>query len=297
MSEVFAFPFLRPSVSRIEAGPWMGPDTDGTCVLPELLPDWDYSVSLGLQRTLELDLEGLWSDTGLGPSSSLLLHVYAATGELKLRKCIFERALRDCSGSVQLDIGPLELEGAELQGYIDLVTVLSVERAERIERLAPMAPGSRLWEDEFRCRLEGGGGRLPMEARDFSEVSAQYALAPWYFRLEESRLDDRFEAAFQVILNTKRQDVLDAVSRKDTLMMPILQGDLVRHILARLLRSEEFTLRAEDYPNGSIGAVAAAWLDAAFPDQTAGQIRDMFEQRPADFEAIVFAVFGGQHDG
>ncbi len=293
MSEVLAFPFLRPGRSRIEAGPWMGPDADGAYELPELLPDWDYSVGLGLHRTLELDLDGLSSDTGLGPSSSLLLHVYVVTGELKLRKCVFDQALRDCSGSLQVQIGPLELEGAELQGYIDLVTVLSVERAERIERLAPMAPGSRLWEDQFRCRLEGGGGRLPMETRDFSEVSARYALAPWYFRLEESRLDDRFEAAFQVILNTRRQDVLEAISRKETLMMSTLQGDLVRHVVTRLLRSEEFTLRAEDYPDGSIGAVAAAWLDAAFPDQEPGQIRDMLEQRPADFEAIVFSVFGG----
>lgn len=293
MSDVLAFPFLRPDRARIEAGPWMGPGADGAYELPELLPDWDYSVSLGLQRSLELDLEGLSSDTGLGPASSLLLHVYVVTGELKLRKCVFDQVLRGCSGSVQVQIGPMELEGADLQGYIDLVTVLSVERAERIERLAPMAPGSRLWEDHFRCRLEGGGGRLPMETRDFFEVSARYALAPWYFRLEESRLDDRFEAAFQVILNTRRQDVLEAVSRKDTLTMSTLQVDLVRHIVSRLLRSEEFTLRADDYPDGSIGAVAAAWLDAAFPDQEPGQIRDMLEQRPADFEAIVFSVFGG----
>ncbi|WP_019572094.1 hypothetical protein [Thioalkalivibrio sp. ALMg3] len=296
MSEAVAFPFLRPSESRIEAGPWRTLSPDGDGFLPEILGDWDYSVDLELERSLRVDLDGMCSDAGLQTSSTFVVSVYLVTGELKIRRSIFRKVVSGDSAPDQIEIGPFVLQGSDLQGVVELTTSITLEKASRSNALAPIAPGSRLWWDRFICRLEGGGGRLPMEARNFSEVSAAYARAPWYFRLEAARLEDRFEMAFQVVLNSSRLDTFEAISREEPVIMSILQADLVRHVTSRLLDNDEFTAHPEDYPDGSVGSLVSGWLQAAFPELAPEQIRDLRDQRPADFDAVIASNFGGCHD-
>lgn len=293
MSEPVAFPFLRPVPARVSASLWrrrVGHEEYE--VLPEVLTKWDYSVDLLLQRTLEIDLPGICQDTSLGACASFLFNIYLETGELRVRRTLFQRTLSAGGGSVSLPVDDLKLEGTRLQGGAELITVLSLAQGEREGSLAPVALGSRLWEDRFNCKIEGGGGRLPMESMDFSAVQGRFAHAPWYFELRPADLDNRFESAFRAILNTNRADVHEPLIRGEPMLTSLFRADLVRHVLSQVLNSDDFTGDESDYPDGSLGAVAASWLDAAFPDEELSQVRRRAQDDARTYEAMIASVFG-----
>lgn len=293
MSEPVAFPFLRPVPARVSASPWRRKISHEEYeILPEVLKEWDYSVDLLLQRTLDIDLPGICEDTSLGAGASFLFNIYLETGELRVRRTLFQRTLSAGEGSVSLPVDDLKLEGSLLQGGVELITVLSLAQGEREGLLAPVALGSRLWEDRFNCKIEGGAGRLPMESRDFSAVQGRIAHAPWYFELRSADLDNRFESAFRAILNTNRPDVHEPLIRGEPMLTSLFRADLVRHVLSQVLNSDDFTGDESDYPDGSLGAVAASWLDAAFPDEELRQVRRRAQDDARTYEAMIAAVFG-----
>ena len=293
MGEPVAFPFLRPHPTRISASAWMRKgDYHESVKLPDVLKRWDYSVNLVLDRTLKLDLAGICRDTGLGTDTSFLLTVYLETGELRVRRTLFQRTLYRDEKAFALNLGKLELPGIALQGGLELITVLSLAQGTRKNPLAPVTPGSRLWEDRFKCQIEGGGSRLPMESRDFSCVGGRISFAPWYFELRSEDLHQRFESAFRAFLNTHRPDVHEPLILAEPTITSLFRTDLVRHVLSRILISDDFSGDERDYPDGSLGAVVASWLDAAFPGEDLKQVRQKAGNDAPNFEAMISSVFG-----
>lgn len=298
MTEPVAFPFRRPSPRCVTVGPWMVVRDDVAEPLGEVLEGWDYSVDVELRRHISIDPDLLLEDTGLDLGTKLRFNFYAATGELKIRRHIPGPRMEPVPGEpIMLDVGPITLEGGGMQGQLEIVSVLTVENSPRGNEmpLVPTSPGSRLWEDRHRCLLEGGAGRLPMESRDFGDLSPSWAYAPWYFNVENDQLEDRFEAVFRVVLNTARTEVISALKAGDPFATAMLRYDIVRHLAMRVLRNDAFTGHAEDYPEGSLGAVVSEWLAAAFPDRDTGQLPALLERSPEEFDVTVSSWAGSDN--
>jgi hypothetical protein len=260
--------------------------------LPDVLTNWDYSVDLVLERSLELDLAGICRDTGLGVGTSFLLTVYLETGDLRVRRTVFQRTLYRDEEASALNLSNLSLPGEGLQGCLELITVLSLAQGVRKNPIAPVNLGSRLWQDTFKCQIEGGSSRLPMESRNFSCIGGRISYAPWYFELRSEDLYQRFESAFRAFLNTNRPDVHEPLTLTEPTITSLFRADLVRHVLSRILNADDFSGDEQDYPNGSLGAVTASWLDAAFPGENLQQIRQKAHDDARHFEAMISSVFG-----
>ncbi|WP_018144857.1 hypothetical protein [Thioalkalivibrio sp. AKL6] len=298
MSEVVAFPFLRPDPGVITAGPWhreLGEDLREP--VPEILPHWDYSVDINIGRSLMIDLVDLCRQTQLELDSTFLLNVFLQTGDMPVRRNVFSKTVAaDTLDHGEIAIGPIRINGDTLQGRIELFTSLAFNHGSRLSRLAPLAPGSRLWDDRFVIQIEGGGSRMPMESRDFSSFSRQLSDAPWYIHLSANRVEERFASVFRVILNTARPDIYGPLIRGEQPLTLLFRAEIVRHILMRLLLSEELEFDAGDFPDGSLGAVALSWLATAFPEEDVGQVRQKAMDDPARFESMISSVFGNPDD-
>ena len=298
MSEPIAFPFLRPDPEVVSAEPWSRESEEELREpLPDILPHWDYSVDLNIGRSLRIDLAALRQQIELEPDSTFLLNVFLQTGDMPVRRNIFSR-LVDAGNAddEEIEIGPVTIHGHELQGRIELSTSLAFNQGGRRSPLSPLAPGSRLWDDRLVTQIEGGGSRMPMESRDFSSFSRDLAHAPWFIDLSANRPEERFESVFRVILNTARTDIHGPLIRGEQPLTSLFTAEIVRHVLMRVLLSEELELDAGDFPDGSLGAVALSWMATAFPEEDVGQIRQKAMDDPARFESMISSVFGKPDD-
>lgn len=298
MSEPVAFPFFRPDPEVVSADPWFREsDEQRREPLPDILPHWDYSVDLSIGRSLRIDLATLRQQTALEPDSSFLLSVFLQTGDMPVRRSVFSQVVdADHADEEEIEIGPVTIHGHRLQGRIELSTSLAFNEGGRRSSLSPLAPGSRLWDDRFVTQIEGGGSRMPMESRDFASLSHHLAHAPWYIDLSANRPEERFESVFRVILNTARTDIHDALIRGEQPLTSIFRAEIVRHVLMRVLLSQELELDAGDFPDGSLGTVALSWMATAFPEEDVGQIRQKAMDDPARFESMISSVFGKPDD-
>ncbi|WP_018950958.1 hypothetical protein [Thioalkalivibrio sp. AKL12] len=298
MHEAIAFPFLRPSSEAISAGAWYRESDEGFPEpLPEILPHWDYSVDIQIRRNMKIDLTGLCQQTQLEPDSTFLLNVFLQTGDMPIRRKLFSRLL-DAGNpdDGEITIGPVEVKGNSLQGRVELFTSLAFNQGRRLSQLSPLAPGSRMWDERFVTQIEGGGSRMPMESKDFSNLSRHLAHAPWYIHLSVNRAEERFESVFRVILNTARPDVHEPLIRGDQPLTSIFRAEIVRHVLMRVLLSEELDLDTGSLPDGSLGAVAMSWAATAFPEEDIDQVRQKAMDDPARFESMISSVFGNPDD-
>ena len=297
MSEAIAYPFLRPLAATISAEAWQYQDEDGRKDLGDVLPHWDYTVGLILIRKLRLYPGKLLEECALSDRANVMISVEMTTGDVGVRRCLWKKnVLLEFEQDVLEEQICLEISGQELQGQIELATSVSLINGRPHSSLAPSIAGSRLWGDRFVCQLEGGGGRLPMNASDFTALDQRLARAPWIFHLETAELDASFLGHFQVRLNSHRSDVVGAISKSDPMILERITHELVHHLLSQVMDWDEFTGESEDYDSESIGWTAAQWLSQAFPEEDISEIQAMRRQAPAKFRAILSSTFGGHYD-
>lgn len=296
MTEAIAYPFLCPASGTISAEPWRIEYEDGETDLGEVVAHWDYTTDLVLIRTLTLDTNQLLRDCGLHDETGIIISVELTTGDLGIRQSVWHEETSISSRESPVEhLIRLELSGHALQGRLELSTGITLLRGKPESILSPTMPGSRLWDDRQTSRLEGGGGRIPMEASNFTTLDSRLARAPWMFHVETTDPAASFLGHVQVRLNSNRTDILDAVRRREGAVLERMTNDLASHLVARIIDEEDFTGETEDYEIGSLGRTAAMWLESAFPGQELEMIRSMRLQSPARFEAMLSSVFGGHY--
>lgn len=298
MNSSFASPFLRPAEGTVSSSPWLLTDEKGAEPLTDPIPEWDYSVDLSLSRTVRLDTARFLTDCHLAVGSRIAIVVHMKTGDAGIRRLVHREEIDLASGKGNHEFLLKSLfTGSEMQGSLELVTRIVLAEGIPKSSLAPSEPGSLLWEDVRQFKLEGGGGRLPMEAADFREIRPEYARAPWYLDVETKDLDASFIAACRIVLNLNRDDIISAVKKKSSTVLALLSSDLVRHVASMVIEMEELGDNLHQYDDGTVGATVISWMRTAFPDKSLDEVRAIKRGDPAKFEAILASVFGGNHGG
>ena len=156
--------FLTPDEKRIRRGDWLMSASSGEVATdPETVPDWDYFTGLEVRRSLEVDLRGALEDCGLGPDSELSAVITWHSSWTNLRGASRPQRVVDGTNSLIMD-----LPGEQLGGTLTLqCRIFASDSGSSSNSLAPHRPGSTLWSDELRVRLEGAGERFPTLPVDF----------------------------------------------------------------------------------------------------------------------------------
>lgn len=296
MTRSFASPFLRPREDAVYVSPWLLTGEKGAEPLKDPLPEWDYSVDLPLSRKVRVDAGQFLRDCHLKAGSRIALVVHMMTGDAGIRQLVHREIveLGDAEPDRELHVETL-LNGRSLQGKLELDTRVVLVDGFPESTLAPREPGSRLWEDVCRFQLEGGGGRLPMEAAGFRDVRPEYGRAPWFLDVEITDLDASLIGACRVVLNLNRDDIILAVEQKNSTVLSLLSADLVRHVASTVIEMDEFAERRHDYEEGTLGAAVSHWLNSAFGEKSLDEVQAIKQGDPARFEAIIASAFGGNH--
>jgi hypothetical protein len=154
------------------------------------------------------------------------------------------------------------------------------------DSLVPSVPGSRVWEEQWRTRLEGGKVRLPFEMLDFEVAFAGMGMADALFHVEvadDPELD--FEQGVCVSVNSRFETFVSAVARLDPMTTAILWDAVLRRVLAAGVGAGFDVAGA--YPQASVGEQWRRWFGQALPGETIASAQRMIVEQPSRFEARV----------
>ncbi|MCD2100245.1 hypothetical protein [Rhodococcus rhodochrous] len=280
-----AFPFMRPPADVVVAGLWSRVVTDGTEELPQELPDWDYDTVLSIRRPMQVDGLRARRLSGLADDAELDLTVRWAASNSALRGRAWRTGVPPLDG-VELNI-EFDLDGDELGGILELITVLTLRRStDGASTAAARRPGSVLWNDKFSIQLQGDANLFPLAIADFHDLPYP-TKAGWYLEVGED-LEAAALGSILLLANERRELVVNALAvagsptDADRRVLSTLRTDVQRTLIERALTHEDFDDDV-DYPTGSLGALLTAVLGTTFPAFTLEALRRERNYEPALF--------------
>lgn len=256
------------------------------------VPDWDFFTPLVIRVVCEVDLPRCLDDVGLGGDASLSLSVIWHASRSQLRGASAPVLVRDGQNVVEL-----QLEGTDLGGTLALRTALTLaspgERALQ-DPLSPKRPGSLLWEDERRVRLEGAGSRFPISHVSFKETGLAEGLpAGWVLVFESKDLFDSGVGSMRLYLNTDVDRIQTFIADPEQApeLEPVLRDSVNRQVVLEAVHAEELELSA-DYPPESLGELLSLAVKRNFPHSSLEEVQAMASNSPGEFEAHIQAQGG-----
>lgn len=250
---------------------------------PEFVPDWDLEMDLELTLEVTIDLAGVRESAGLGPEAEVgaLARWHASGSGLRGASHTFE--LLDGRTEVRLS-----LNGPDLGGVLEIdVLVILIRPGSSPDDLAAEHPGSLLWEDSRRIRLEGEGSRFPVSHVSFRDAGLAGGLTgAWALHFETRELQDSGVGNMRLYLNTDHPAVQRYLDdpESDELLGAVLRQDVSRQMLLQALHHEELDL-SRSYPADSMGELLASAVRRAFPANTLEEVRSLARNAPGEFEA------------
>ena len=290
-----AFPYQRLTDDSISVGPWLL-EKDGSDVpLEGFIEHWDYDTDLILRREVSFDPLRIYAETRLREDAEMRLIVLLTTGRGSLRTMPYSNVINHKTPTpFYIEI---KVQGTDVQGDLKLDSQVVLGRTgSKPLALGASQTGSRLWGDSFTTAIEGARGRLPIAVVDLQMVNSAYAMAPWYVEWSGSNLDANFLGAAQLLLNSRRKDIVSALDAGDRTIIGLAASDMARQILSTLVSDQDsgFSGEPKDYAEHSLGAIASEWFRLCFSDRSVEEVRLFRSVDPAGFEASVQSGFSFQ---
>lgn len=293
-----AYPFLRPGPNRISAGPWLVTRDGEPCVFADGHFDhFDYSTNLEAVRHFKVNVEGVAADTGLKADALKLLCVVTfGTGSGRLqraRKAVVREVIQVGREDVEL---ALSVDGREVSELFVLTTEIVLLSSGTVHRrVSPVATGARLWRDEFRAAVEPLGTRFPMEAVSFATVlPAGHSEALWYLDWYPQNLHHDFATSVRLLINLDKPAFVEAVKHADEVTLRMLMCSVATQMVRSAIALDHFPLDQAEASPSSVSAIIEAWVEQAFPGQSAEAVRTLAQHDPARFELAIGSLFAGE---
>lgn len=288
--------YLLPRDGLVRVGPWLLVDAAGSASeLGNSVPDWDYLTPVRLARQFEVNLYVLRQDCDLAGSASVRAAVQWHASGSRLRGTSEPIEVAHGSNSIELAL-PGDLLGGTLS--LELRVVLGDPGPSSGSLFAPRRPGSVLWSDGTRTRLEGGGTRFPMTPVSFAASGiAGGRNASWCLMMESTDLSDSASGNMQVFLNTDNDRVTEYLTDPDQpaaqQFARNLRYDITRQLVSNALTRDDLDADT-DYDAGSLGDLLATLLRQIFPDRPLPQLAAELRHHMGEFEAELQARTGYQ---
>lgn len=280
--------FRPESVACEPRGGWEVEARGETKTLEDGAPfsDWDASLVFALKRRFHFNETALL-DLGVVDPEAICLQLVvrmATAGNLSSSVPFRLDLPRQAFQPVDVRISPVL---GKLSRDLTLETSIVVLRTIGVtDPLVPSVPGSRIWEDQWRVRLEGGKTRLPFEILDFEDSYRGFGLMDALFHVDVA--DDpelEFEQGVCVSINSRFETFVSAVERLEPVATALLWDAVLRRVLVAGI-GNGFDFRGQ-YPEPSVGAQWVRWFGQAFPGESIESAQRMLVERPSRFEARV----------
>ena len=147
--------------------------------------------------------------------------------------------------------------------------------------------GSILYREEATLQLEGDLGSFPVRSLGFNSHNLGDGL--WLVRCEAESPEDPLISSITLLLNSDQPSFIEQLQSEseDTgLLRWAVRADLVATALDWLLLSEEVSFDVnQEWPDGSVGAIAIEWLRSLSVESQSGlqQLTEVMKPEPGRF--------------
>jgi hypothetical protein len=185
------------------------------------------------------------------------------------------------------------IEGHFLSDNLTVATELLLVKSpiERQRFIAHLA-GSRLFTEEASIRIEGTGSRMPVELVSFKSrmpwLSA--SRAPWHIECSDADLGAPVMRELRVFVNADEPSFAEPAIHGDPIVISVLGANVAIRLLRIALRDEAFVRSEEVYVQGSIADAAKSLAALCFPIHSLVEIASLAEDRPAQFESMIYSA-------
>jgi hypothetical protein len=236
-----------------------------------------------LTRDVRVDVSQIRDSAQLAEEAQIALAVGAFSTTTWSRQRLFHRPL---ASSEQLQIA-ISVDGRELGGTLELRTAVVLEQAAQGSEFTAHVPGSVLWEDRQRVRLQGDAPLFPISVVSF-ERAGFAPHAPWHL---EIRLDltAPLHASIRLYLNSAATSVVAAFANAATptdeqrAILRAVYADVARLMVEHSLNQEELHRSDGDWEPDSLGYALKALLNRHYPGADLGAIQRYRVDHPTDF--------------
>jgi hypothetical protein len=250
-----------------------------------MLTSWDTGLRFTLHRRLWI-LPEADATLGLVDSGATFRVVTRLETARGLRSTIVDdrRIVPGVEGAADITVSP---DSAELSQDLTLVSTILFEGADAVvSPLAPQAIGSRLWEDRWTAKIEGGKARLPLELASFSKTFPGWAISDALFHVDIADYPELdFEQAVCVYLNTDHPDFVNAVEGGKSAETAFLWDGVIRRVISAGIGSAFESPVA--WPEGSLGAQSGMWIASIFHGQPSSAVAALLKENSSLFEAKI----------
>lgn len=248
--------------------------------------DWDASLVFTLKRRFRVSETALLDLGAVDPDAirlQLVVRMVTAgnlSSSMPFRLDLPRQSMQPVDVRISPPLGKLSRD-LTLETSIVVLGTIGVT-----DPLVPSVPGSRVWEDQWRVRLEGGKTRLPFEILDFENAFRGLGLTDALFHVDVA--DDpelEFEQAVCVSINSRFGAFVSAVERVEPVATALLWDAVLRRVLVAGL-GNGFDFRGQ-FPEPSVGAQWVRWFAQAFPGESIESAQRMLVEQPSRFEARI----------
>jgi hypothetical protein len=259
--------------------------------LPDYLEGWDYNTRLALSRQIRVDLVTAFEEARLAQGTPLALTVCWFSNASWLRGNAVREHLEGDSVEKELR---LELGGFELGGTLSLETALILsDELPSEEPFTAHLPGSVLWRDQKRVRLQGDAPLFPISVVDFERAGFP-TRAGWMLDVGTD-LEAALLGSLRLYLNSHNDAVVTAFASagapklEDERVLSAVYADVAKVMLEHALNQENILDGSPLRDVDSLGFALQQLVKRYFGEEDPTVIRTRRIEHPADFAAEVFS--------
>lgn len=288
MTRLVNLPHLQ--TSAVMPHSWILTVRGDTQPAPNLLKGWAYDTPLHFESQVDLDLERVRDECGLGREGRIaVVALWWASSTNKRRAAAVQEVNQTGSVLVSFDI-----ESGEVGGVLTLwrQVVLVLDPAPR-SAFAAREPGSILWEEPrmeaTTVILEGDAARFPTQVLDFSKSPVLEPSAAWWLDAKLDDLDASPLACLRLLVNGEHPRIksfmASTADEATKLVSSLMTWDVGRKMVHGALDSSDFVEGWGSFRPGSLGEVLEQLIRKAWPGQDAAGLRSLRDSDNGLFDA------------
>lgn len=251
-----------------------------------MFPSWDSSLYFELRRRFVVSVESILEPLGLERAKCRFrLVTRLETGRGLLSELVDSQDLT--AGKDEYEVLVIPDSGKLSRDIALVVSLVLIDATGSLDDLAPVAPGTRLWQQRWSAKLEGGKTRLPIEVMSFSREMRGSAAPRALIQVSVADYPDlEFEQAVCVYLNSDFPSFVAAIERGEPGPTAMLWDAVLRQLIGYGL-SSAFMESDREWPEGSIGRCLRSWMRDIFSGEQPSSIASSRLENPGLYEARI----------
>ncbi|MGY5942531.1 hypothetical protein [Stenotrophomonas forensis] len=255
-------------------------------VIPDkaAFPPWDSSLGFSLRRVFSVDVEGMVDLLGLGRGAQLSIVARVETARGMFSTVAKREVLKQGEREVEIVIEP---DSSKLSLDVGVLMSVVVDAAGLAPSgLSASIAGSRVWQDSWSSKLEGGRRRLPIEVVSFRNLGiGKHDRGLIHVQVADA-LELDFEQAVCVYVNGDYPGFVLALEKGESHAVSYFEETIIRQVISFSL-SQEGDFESAVLIADSAAYQVSSWLAAIYSGRTRAEVAAMRIHDPGEFEVLI----------